>query len=140
MSVETAEPEAQQLGHGSHGMANSEDSSDKNKAVQKERVQSFLIDAAKILGPALIAIVVMYVKVQVQETAIDRLQSDSERSRERSMALETKIIALEAQQRTDKTDASSGQREVIAALKRVEEDIKELKGDVKDLRKSAGRP
>jgi F0F1-type ATP synthase membrane subunit b/b' len=80
--------------------------------------------------PAAFAIIVMYVKIGVLEKAVDS-------QHEEVVKLRDKASTQEAALALGKSDSNANQREVLAAIKRVEDDVRELKVDLKDMRNKA---
>lgn len=89
---------------------------------------AWVLTIIQMLLPACLAIIVMYVKIGVQERDIEDLKTDNKEQA-------AKIMQLEISNVTSKNFADSNRSEIMQTLRRVEEDIKELKSDVKDLTK-----
>ena len=108
-------------------MAKADESSNTNKIVRDRAVQ-WLSDTLKIAGPAILALCVMWVKVEAHSGDIDQLQHESEVRAARVMSIETALVGLQANQQADNS-------KMIDAVRRLEEVVKEVRTDVKELQR-----
>lgn len=112
---------------GGQSVANAEDSSGTNKAV-RERAVEWIVSGVKILGPAIGAIVFLYASVNEHQVKIERMDRELIILAARMMESEKLAYGLKA---TQEAESSA----VKATLRRLEDLIKEIRQDVKDLQR-----
>lgn len=107
-------------------MAQAVESSGTNRAVRD--AVSWLGDAVKVAGPAILALCVMWVRVDSHSEDLSALKRETEVRAARVQAIEASLIGLQATQTAD-------QREVLTGMRRLEEVVREVRADVKELQR-----
>lgn len=98
-----------------------------NKIV-RDRVFEILGQTGKYAGPAILALCVMWVKIQSHDDSLKHLDTERDSQSVRLLCVEKSLIEVRAAQGSDN-------REIFAAIRRLEDVTKEIRTDVKELQR-----